>query len=110
MDVSFEHLPTMVAELLHRMERLETQLNSVGERTEIEVKDLISIEEAGQLVGLAKPTIYSLTSQQKIPFMKKGKKLYFSRKEIDQWIRAGKKSQVNDVDPVNLALNRAKRK
>ena len=40
------------------------------------------IELAIELTGLAKPTIYGLVSERKIPHSKRGKKLYFSRKEL----------------------------
>lgn len=34
-----------------------------------------------------KPQIYQLTSRNKIPFMKLGNKLIFSKKEITNWIK-----------------------
>ena len=54
--------------------------------------DLIRIDEACQVTGLKKATLYSKTSKGEIPHMKRGKTLYFSKKELENWIRDGRQS------------------
>lgn len=49
------------------------------------------ISLAMEITGLAKPTIYSLCSERKIPHSKKSKFLYFSRKELTDWLTQGKR-------------------
>ncbi|MFP5265564.1 MAG: helix-turn-helix domain-containing protein [Blastocatellia bacterium] len=56
------------------------------------------IELAQQITGLAKPTIYGLVAQSKIPCMKQGKKLYFSRRELTDWIKQGKRKTIADIE------------
>ena len=63
-----------------------------------ESDEIGSIALALEITGLAKPTIYGLVAQSKIPFMKRGKKLYFSRKELTEWIRQGKRKTVADIE------------
>lgn len=48
--------------------------------------DRITIDEAAELTGLKIPQIYKLTHRREIPFKKFGKRLVFSRREIQQWI------------------------
>lgn len=55
------------------------------------------IELAIQMTGLAKPTIYSLVSERKIPHSKRGKRLYFSRHELLTWITAGKRKTRSEI-------------
>lgn len=55
------------------------------------------IELAIEITGLAKATIYGLVSTRKIPHSKKGKKLYFSRKELTEWITNGKRKTNAEV-------------
>lgn len=56
--------------------------------------------------GLAKPTIYNWLQRGKIPGYKKGKKWYFLKNEIDEWLAAGKvQSRKNLIDEVDEALN-----
>jgi excisionase family DNA binding protein len=58
--------------------------------------DLLSIVQASALLGMVKNTIYGLTSQSKIPVIKKGKRLYFSKQELLKWIRSGRRATLDD--------------
>lgn len=55
------------------------------------------IELAVEITGKAKPTIYGLVSNRKIPHSKRGKKLYFSRKELTEWIGGGKRKTQAEI-------------
>ena len=71
-----------------------------------------------ELTGLAKPTIYGLVSERKIPHSKRGKKLYFSRFELLEWLTNGKRKTRDEiaVEAANFdvkrkeAIHSAKRK
>jgi excisionase family DNA binding protein len=63
-----------------------------------ESDEIGGITLALEITGLAKPTIYGLVAQSKIPCMKRGKKLYFSRKELTEWIKEGKRKTVADIE------------
>ena len=58
----------------------------------------LNVKEACSFLNLAKPTIYSLTSKRQIPFMKKGKKLYFKKSELEQWLIDGKKKTILEIE------------
>ena len=56
-------------------------------------ENFITIDEAAELTGLSKHTIYARTSPgfvrkhgKTIPFHKQGKRLYFRRSELLNWI------------------------
>lgn len=53
-------------------------------------KEILTITDASELLNLAKPTIYGLTSKGEIPYFKKGKKLYFKRSELLDWLNGGR--------------------
>ena len=55
------------------------------------------IELAIEITGLAKPTIYSLVSERKLPHSKRGKKLYFSRRDLLEWVAAGKRKTQAEI-------------
>lgn len=55
------------------------------------------IELAIEVTRLAKPTIYGLVSERKIPHSKRGKKLYFSRKELKEWLKEGKRKTQDEI-------------
>ena len=54
-------------------------------------EEIGGIDLAIEITGLAKPTIYSLCSERKIPHSKQGKRLYFSRQELTDWLKQGKR-------------------
>ena len=53
--------------------------------------ELLSISQASEYLNLAKQTLYGFTSKGEIPYLKKGKKLYFKKSELTKWINEGKK-------------------
>lgn len=69
-----------------------------ADKEEIEREDEISgIALAIEVTGLAKPTIYGLVSERKIPHAKRGKKLYFSRRELLEWLAHGKRKTRDEI-------------
>lgn len=58
----------------------------------------MNIDETAKLINLAKSSVYGLVHQKKIPFHKVGKKLYFSKEAILQWIENGKQNTKSDIE------------
>lgn len=58
--------------------------------------ELMSTQEASKFLNLAKQTIYGLTSKNVIPHIKRGKKLYFSKTELANWLKEGKQKTVSE--------------
>jgi len=50
-----------------------------------------------ELTGLARPTIYGLVHGRTIPHSKRGKKLYFSRRELTEWLKQGKRKTKAEI-------------
>ncbi len=81
-----------------------------AEGTEKMSDDLLNIEKASLFLGMAVATIYEKTSRRLIPHSKQGKKLYFSKSELRDWVRKGRvktKSQIED-EASNYVVNRRK--
>ncbi len=55
----------------------------------------LTISEASAMLNLAKPTIYTLVSKKKIPFIKITKKLYFSKDALINWLDGNSDSTYN---------------
>lgn len=62
-----------------------------------EIDEIGGIELAIKITGKAKPTIYSLVHSRKIPHLKQGKKLYFSRRELTDWLKSGKRKTQPEI-------------
>jgi excisionase family DNA binding protein len=65
-------------------------------------KTIFNLEEACQYIGISKSHCYKLTSQNLIPFSKRGKKIYFDRVELDKWLLAQK---IKDVSTLEAEAN-----
>lgn len=70
---------------------------------------LLTIEQAAEFLNLTKPTIYSLVSRNEIPVMKRSKRLYFSRIELLNYLKQGRKKTNSEVEAeAQHFLNRKK--
>ena len=59
--------------------------------------EIFSIDEAASFLNLTKPTIYGFTSKNLIPFMKKGKRLYFKKNDLENWLMEGKHKSISEL-------------
>jgi excisionase family DNA binding protein len=60
--------------------------------------DIINLDEAAALLHLAKPTLYSKVCRGELPHMKKGKRLYFSKIELINFIQGGRCKTNEDIE------------
>lgn len=62
-------------------------------------KETLTIEEAAVYTGLSVSFIYKLTCQRQIPFFKpRGKLLYFSRSELDSWLKQNRVKTTDEIE------------
>lgn len=66
---------------------------------------LLSLEEAAKFLNLAKQTLYGFTSKRLIPFVKRGKKLYFQKEALEKWLMEGKKMSKSEIE-ASVGLNK----
>lgn len=61
-------------------------------------KEVMTINECAQYTGLSVSYLYKLTHRKLIPFFKPmGKRLYFKRAEIDQWLMRNKQEGIYEA-------------
>ncbi len=63
-----------------------SKLEKIEQLSMLAAKNVLTIEDASILTGLAKSSIYRMTSQRQIPHSKRGNSLYFNRKELEDWM------------------------
>lgn len=69
-----------------------------GHTSDLPTSDkLLSIPEAAIFLNLAQQTLYGYTSNRTIPFIKKGKKLYFRKSDLENWLTDGRKATVKEL-------------
>lgn len=85
---TFEELPRFVFEMNRKLDLLLS-----GKTDREEIKDrLMTMEELQDHLPEhpAKPTIYQKVNERKIPFEKHGRRLYFRKSTIDEWLANGR--------------------
>lgn len=60
----------------------------------IEEEKLLTVEDAAVFLSVAVPTIYGLISKGEIPSMKRSKRVYFLKKDLINYMKAGRKQKV----------------
>lgn len=58
---------------------------------------LMTIKQAGEFLNLSVPTIYSYVQKSKIPVSKGSKRLYFSKSELLEWIKQGRRKTQAEI-------------
>jgi len=61
-------------------------------------EQLLTIQEAAQFLNLTVPTIYSKVSKGELPVMKRSKRLYFSRTELLDYLKDGRKKSNAEIE------------
>lgn len=69
---------------------------------------LFTIQEASEFLSLTVATLYSKVSKSQIPVMKRGKRLYFSRTELLDYLKQGRKKTTTEIETeaVQYLLNK----
>ncbi len=61
-------------------------------------EEFLTVKQASELLNLSVPTLYSKVSKGELPVMKRGKRLYFSKQELTEYIKSGRKLTNDEVD------------
>ena len=92
-NLSFDQLPKAVGELLTKVDyvisRLDEKKEADSSSPTSDDDQMMTMDEACQFIGKKRSTMYSLTSERRIPYRKRGNKLYFFKKELVEWIQSG---------------------
>jgi len=74
---------------------------------EQQVDQLLNIKDAAKFLNLKVPTIYSKVSKGELPVMKRSNRLYFSKNELMQYLREGRKKSNSEIEAeANNYLNK----
>ena len=91
------------SDILTKLDRIEELLLSQS----LLQKEVLNFKEACLYLELSESHLYKLTSTRQIPhYCPNGKKLYFNRVELDQWLQRKRLSPTEDIDipAANLAI------
>lgn len=81
--------------ILEKLEKLEQK---IGEQNLL-MKEVLNFNDACNYLDISASHLYKLTSQKSIPhFCPQGKKLYFKREELDEWLQRNRQSSTDEIE------------
>ena len=103
--ITFEQLPQAVSLLIEKVGQLADKVDeALGKATQQKGKRLLALDDVAALLGKSASTIYAMTSDKRIPYHKRGNKLYFFENEIIAWIEQGGTSGTGNEEEFNKRL------
>lgn len=98
-NLTFDQLPQAVTMLTKEVSELKRLLIEKQEQPTDQPEQLLTIDEVATLLHLTKPTVYSKVSKNELPGVcKQGKRLYFDRQAIIDWIKQGRKKSNAEIE------------
>lgn len=97
--LSFDKLPEAVTTLIKEVSELKRLLIEKCEHsTTDQPEQLLTVQEAAEFLSLTVSTMYSKASKGELPVMKRGKRLYFSRTELLEYLKEGRKKSNAEIE------------
>lgn len=97
MKYTFEQLPQAINTLHDKVDSIKALLLEGQKEQHSSYSDILTIGQAAEFLKLSVPTLYTKVSLKQIPVSKRGKRLYFSKDELSDWIKAGKKTTAEET-------------
>lgn len=102
---NFNELPEVIRQLFEKVEEIERMVLKL-QPLEKE-NELLNIKEAAEFLKVSVASLYTKVSRKEIPVSKPGKRLYFNRNDLKEWVKLGKKKMSNEIRPISDSrLNR----
>ena len=98
MELSFDQLPKAVSNLqetVNEIKRLLQEKSNPGPQPETD--ELLTVQDTAKFLSLSVPTVYGLISKGELPVMKRSKRCYFSKIELINYLKQGRKKTNTEV-------------
>lgn len=93
---TFEELLEAIPSIQNDLREIKNLLNC---KPDFDVPDqLLNIEEAGSLLNLSVATLYTKVQKAEIPNCKRGGRLYFSKHDLVEWVKAGRRKTHSEIE------------
>jgi excisionase family DNA binding protein len=99
MKLTFDDIPKAVEMLIQETVSLKEMVAELKNQCANKPDDSpLDIEEAAGFLNLAIPTVYSLVHRRQLSFMKRAKKLYFYKKDLLDYLNAGRVKTQSEIE------------
>jgi excisionase family DNA binding protein len=97
--------------ILEKLDRIEKAIAKLNTSVPIvEVNHPMDIKELSAYLKSSRSAIYKMTSSNDIPHYKSGKRLYFKKSEIDEWVFSNRIKTNDDIEKEAMEYIRKNRR
>lgn len=86
-----------------REELQATMSNAPVNRNVQPTDEYLTIEETAKYINMAVSSVYGFVHFKRIPYIKRGKRLIFEKSKIDEWLQAGRKQTIDEIENQAIA-------
>lgn len=97
-DLTFNDLPSAVAEILQKLNAIEKLLNSSINQPGGGSNTMMDVKEAADYLRLTVSTVYKLTSTREIPVMKRFNRCYFLKEDLTNYLLGGRIKTIAEIE------------
>lgn len=76
---------------------LQYLLNNYPKNNSEPNDEFLTVKQTAELLDLAVQTIYGLVNRREIPNIKKGRRLYFIKSDINNWLSQGRRKTQTEM-------------
>ena len=90
--------------VMERLDRIESL-------TLIAAKDVLTLTEAAAYTGYSKDYLYQLVFGKQVPHYKRGKSLFFDKRELASWLKATRvatNAEIDSAAALHVVINKSK--
>ena len=76
-------------------------LEKIFKKAQVQYKNILTIAEAAEFMGLSMSYMYKLTHWNKIPYYKpSGKVIYFKRSDLEEWMLQNRSTTQGEIEAI----------
>jgi len=94
-DNPFDAIDARLGNIEDLLFEIKQSSKTAGNQSEAD--QLLTIQQAAEILRLTVATIYVKVHYGQIPVSKKGKRLYFSRQELMDWVKSGRRKTIAET-------------
>lgn len=108
MEITFDQLPAAVSNLACEVSEIKRLLQKKETNPQPEADELLTVQDTAKFLSLSVPTVYTLISKGDLPVMKRSKRCYFSKVELINYLKQGRKKTLAETkaEAENYLLNK----
>lgn len=93
--LTFDQLPAAISLLIREVNSLKLALQSAPPEP---ADQLLTVDQAAAFLTLAKPTIYAMISRGELPNLKRGKRVYFQKSDLLNYLKEGRRKTYQQIN------------